>query len=715
MYTGARIFYGTIGSLSRFVNDDAMQVSGYGLVVGLNGTGSAEVPPILKPYMADMVRRGGLNPTIVLGDPNTAVVSVQGLVPPGAQKGDRFDLWVESTVSSVTSLAGGKLFTTDLQPGPLARDPGKYTGLAGLGSGFIYMDPFDRESFPASGMNGLSWSQFQRQALILGGGRLTESRQLALVLNQPSFSVANRMVDAINSRFPQSRADRSPAAQAHDEQRITLNVPAAFRRDPAAFIDQVRWLYIQRIDPAFVPEQTEAMLRALPEESKPEVRAEFAEHCVQAWKAMGKGTLAKLRPAYALAPNGALEKQLWPQAAQDPVKLNKLRDAYPDVRDAALRAGMAMGDVEAIDILVASIPQLDAAGRRRVAEILVEQPNNRGVLAALRMLIGDPDRSVRVAAYESYSACFGRLADVVGEQEAERLMGGEFHRTMAYAYDDGAERARYAVDVVPIGEPLVLMSVSGWPRVAILGRDPGLRKPMSVWFEGDGARRTPGADAAGMAAAAHELALKTGVSDAQAAAQLAALAKASAPIPFAGAGRLNLRVNDEVTAKELRTATARQLKAEKGISFVEAMKLVPEMREVLAFSFYPGDGTKQEFKATNTLATLAFTLGQHTGARYPLPGLDFQFDRVTRIMNQLSKRGMIAAPVEIRVSPLAERMRRAAEQARKPNEGRPEGAVEDLTKELGPGAKPAPGQAKPAASGTGAAPPATGPNPFDQH
>ncbi len=720
MYTGAPIFHGTVGSLAQFTNDEPMLVSGYGLIVGLNGTGSPELLPYLAPYMREQARRGGFSPTGAF-DINTAVVAVQGLIPPGAARGDVFDLWVESTANSVGSLAGGRLFTTDLQPGAPARDPGKYLGRVGTGAGSVYMDPFDQQDWGKNGVGGVSWQEFQRQGLILGGGRVAESRPLLLTLNQPSYGIAGKIAEAINACFSQGRSDKMPIAVAHDEQHIAVTIPAAFRRDPAAFIEQVRWLYIQRLDPAWAPVQTQLMLAALAEESEAR-RPAFADHCVQAWKALGRGTLSALRPAYTLAPGSVLESELWPALVRNPnnpkaaARLAAARAGYPVVRDAAVRAGMAMGDPQAVDIMVGAVTQArDVAGRCRLAQLLAAYPDQQSVLAALRLLMADKDSSVRMAAYESYCHCFTYLSDRMGggdmgAQAAERLMGS-FHRSFAYDKD---ERPRYAVDVVPLGDPLVVLSVSGHPRVVIFGRDAGLVNPTNVLFEGAQTVRPAAVDAAQRAQAVRELAADAGISEAQAQARLAKLDQASAPILIHGRGRLNLRVRDEKISGEMREMLARQLKSQKDISFTEAYRQIPEIREVLGISFYPGDNTKQEIKAVNNLATLAFTLGQYTGAHHALPGLAFTFDKVTRIMHELSKRGAIAAPLEIHMSPLADRMRKAALTARKPDAARPETGIEDLSGVLGPQAKPKTPAKTPAANPKPKDEAPAGDNPFIQ-
>lgn len=699
MYTGPRIFEGTIGSLARLGNDEPMLVSGYGLLTGLPGTGSPEVLPYLSAYMQDQIKRGGLDPAAVLADGNAAVVVVQGLIPPGAFAGDRFDLWVEGTVDSIASVAGGRLYTTDMQPGAPARDMGKYLGYAAKGGGAVYTDPFDKAGWEKIRTTTLSYEQFRRQGIILGGGTVSQDRPVFLTLNQPSYTVANQIVDALNVRFPPVPGDRAKVAVAHDNQRITLRVPLAFRADPAAFIEQVRWLYVQRVDPSFAPDQTRRMLAALAEEEKSR-REAFAEQCVTAWKAMGAGALSSLRPAYALESGSQAERELWPElgqgAGKDPKRaasLAKAREAYPVVRDAAVRAGAALGDADAIALLAQEARGAkDAQVRIRCIASLADQPNNRMALGTLRDLLADSDTQVRIAAYDAYCRAFSALSGAVGEAEAEKWMGG-FHRTFAYGSE---QETKYAVDVVPVGQPLVLLSVSGQPRVTIFGDDEGLRKPLSLWFD-DSAVKRISTDAAARAAAVKQLAKEAGITEAAAQAQLDELDKrvTASSIPLGGRGRLNLRVADELVSEDMRAVLARQIKAERGIPFVEACKLVPASREVLAFSFYPGNGAKQEFKAVNSMATLAFALGHREGARYAQKGLDFDFDRVTRILHELSLRHALGAPVLIRVSPLADRMRKAAQSTKKPDAVRPEGVAEDLAEVLGAGAAAKPPAAKP--------------------
>ncbi|MDX1565971.1 MAG: flagellar basal body P-ring protein FlgI, partial [Phycisphaeraceae bacterium] len=118
----------TIKSMTQLQGYRSIVVSGHGVVVGLKGTGSAEVPPGLREKMLNEIRRGGIGVKGIgqgsqtaeqfLASLNTAVVEVQAVIPPGAPKGTQLDLVVRALeATQTTSLEGGLLYTTPLSVG----------------------------------------------------------------------------------------------------------------------------------------------------------------------------------------------------------------------------------------------------------------------------------------------------------------------------------------------------------------------------------------------------------------------------------------------------------------------------------------------------------------------------------------------------------------------------------------------------------------------
>lgn len=117
----------TIGAVTEVGNVEALQVSGVGLVTGLDGTGHApqgwfrsRLEEQLRKHKSltdRLLRAQGVGSVKALLDsPNNALVLVAAFIPPGARRGDRLD--VEITLpqgSRATSLAGGTLEQTILK------------------------------------------------------------------------------------------------------------------------------------------------------------------------------------------------------------------------------------------------------------------------------------------------------------------------------------------------------------------------------------------------------------------------------------------------------------------------------------------------------------------------------------------------------------------------------------------------------------------------
>ena len=110
----------TIGSLAEVFTAESMSVEGYGLVGGLNGTGSVECPPEIRAYLTRYILarlpeyKGGIDKLISRRD--TAVVRLEGTVPTGAWKGQSFDVKVTAAPGTqTTSLADGWLYTAELK------------------------------------------------------------------------------------------------------------------------------------------------------------------------------------------------------------------------------------------------------------------------------------------------------------------------------------------------------------------------------------------------------------------------------------------------------------------------------------------------------------------------------------------------------------------------------------------------------------------------
>lgn len=176
------------------------QLVGYGLVVGLAGTGDqATQVPFTTQSMLSMFQRLGINlpPNIAsnLQPKDVAAVMVTANLPPFAQPGQQINVTV-SAVGNASSLAGGTLLMT-----PLKGADGQTYAVA---QGNVVVS-----GFGASSGGSTSQVNFLTAGMIANGatvertvaGNFDQPGPLLLTLNTPSFGTASRIADAINRAF----------------------------------------------------------------------------------------------------------------------------------------------------------------------------------------------------------------------------------------------------------------------------------------------------------------------------------------------------------------------------------------------------------------------------------------------------------------------------------------------------------------------------------
>ena len=171
------------------------QLFGYGLVVGLQGTGdSMRNAPFTQQALQSMLDRVGINVTgEALRVRNVAGVMVTGDLPPFASAGSRIDVDI-SSIGDAASLKGGTLIMT-----PLTGADGQVYAVAQgpiSGSGFAAAGVAESVSqgVPTGGRipNG---ALVEREI----GGSLNETSTLVVELFNPDFATATHVADAINA------------------------------------------------------------------------------------------------------------------------------------------------------------------------------------------------------------------------------------------------------------------------------------------------------------------------------------------------------------------------------------------------------------------------------------------------------------------------------------------------------------------------------------
>jgi flagellar P-ring protein precursor FlgI len=213
---------------------------GYGLVVGLNGTGdSLRNAPFTRQSLEAMLERLGVNTRDAnLNTKNVAAVMVTGRLPPFAAAGSPIDVSV-SAMGDAKSLQGGSLLVT-----PLLGANGEAYAVA---QGTVATG-----SISAGGASGSSISKGVPTAGRIASGAIIEKEigfqlanmgQMRMTLRNPDFSTASKIAAAVNARFP-------GAARADNPTIVTVQPPAG--QDMVSFMSQVENLSVEPDGPAKV-------------------------------------------------------------------------------------------------------------------------------------------------------------------------------------------------------------------------------------------------------------------------------------------------------------------------------------------------------------------------------------------------------------------------------------------------------------------------------
>lgn len=218
----------------------ANQLIGYGLVVGLNGTGdSLRNSPFTRQSLEAMMEQMGVN----IRDANTntknvAAVMVTAELPPFATPGSRIDVTV-STMGDARSLLGGTLLVTALH----GADGQVYA---------VSQGTVQTGAVSAQGQSGSSVSRGVPTAGRIAGGAVVEREtgfQLAsmpvvrLALRNPDFTTAQRIAQAVNAVHP---------GTAVAENGTVVAVRAPQGRDMASFLTAIENLTVPVDAPARV-------------------------------------------------------------------------------------------------------------------------------------------------------------------------------------------------------------------------------------------------------------------------------------------------------------------------------------------------------------------------------------------------------------------------------------------------------------------------------
>jgi len=211
------------------------QLIGYGLVVGLNGTGDTlNNIPFTKQSLQAMLERMGVNirgATIRTG--NVAAVMVTGNLPAFGTQGTRMDVTV-SALGDSKNLMGGTLLVTPL----LGADGNVYA----VAQGSVAVGGFAAEGQAASITRGVpTVGRIANGAIIEREIEFALNRlpNVRLALRNADFTTAKRIAAAVNDFLG------AKTAEPIDPSTVQLSIPAEFKGNVVAFLTEIEQLQVE--------------------------------------------------------------------------------------------------------------------------------------------------------------------------------------------------------------------------------------------------------------------------------------------------------------------------------------------------------------------------------------------------------------------------------------------------------------------------------------
>jgi flagellar P-ring protein precursor FlgI len=207
------------------------QLVGYGLVVGLNGTGDGDKVKFTLQSLVSMLEKMGMTVNSVdIKVKNVAAVMITADMPPFSRPGTRMDVLV-SSIGDAKDLQGGTLLYTPLK----AADGQTYA---------IAQGAISTGGFSAKGAGASAQKNFPTVGRVISGGLIerevpTNFRNkdnLVLTLNHPDFTTATRVAESINTAFADSIARTS------DSGSIDVRVPHQYLDNVTGFVTVIEGL-----------------------------------------------------------------------------------------------------------------------------------------------------------------------------------------------------------------------------------------------------------------------------------------------------------------------------------------------------------------------------------------------------------------------------------------------------------------------------------------
>ncbi|MBX7147963.1 flagellar basal body P-ring protein FlgI [bacterium] len=222
--------------IANFKGVRSNQLIGYGLVVGLDGTGDSSSSDVMKKTLAEALAKMGVGVDAEKFQiKNVASVMVTSTLPAFAKMGSTVDVLV-SSIGDAKSLQGGTLLMTPLK----AANQEVYA----VAQGPVSIGGYQAEA-PAGGSQ--VKTNHQTVAKLTNGATverevdygLEGATELTLAINEPDFTTAVRIATVINEKL------ESKSATAEDSGGIKIKVPPAFKDKIVTLIASLESLEIE--------------------------------------------------------------------------------------------------------------------------------------------------------------------------------------------------------------------------------------------------------------------------------------------------------------------------------------------------------------------------------------------------------------------------------------------------------------------------------------
>ncbi len=215
-----------IKDLANIRGNRTNQLIGFGLVVGLPGTGDSAASISKNRAMANLMNRLGMTLTPEEASvASVASVVITGDLPAFARIGDRIDIKVAS-VGDAKSLVGGTLISS-----PIKAGDGKVYAVA---SGNLAVSQAGKASILTTGMVP-SGAVVEREFM----PEVSNDGVIILSLKQPDYTTSARVADAINASF------KGFYASARNPVSIEVNLPPLYTDRATEFIADMEGITVE--------------------------------------------------------------------------------------------------------------------------------------------------------------------------------------------------------------------------------------------------------------------------------------------------------------------------------------------------------------------------------------------------------------------------------------------------------------------------------------